>query len=235
MQPIPETVDALRELTREGDPTIAQKLWAVSHAVQQVVPEIIGLSLSFVEGRLTFTMTATAERIAELDGMQYLDGGPCEETMRTGRPNHYRAGEAHDEEQWQMFARATAAAGVASTLSLPIVHNETVIGGVNLYAATTDAFDGHHAELADVCGAWAGGATTNADLDFTTRFEAVETPGRIRSDRQVDRAIGALISHSDLDPVEAEDRLRDAARRAGISDAQLAGAVLDLFVAPPAG
>lgn len=30
------------------------------------------------------------------------------------------------------------------------------------------AFDGHHEELAEICGAWAGGAVTNADLSFTS-------------------------------------------------------------------
>ena len=103
--------------------------------------------------------------------------------------------------------------------------------GVNLYAASIDAFDAHHDELAAACGAWAGGAVTNADLDFTTRFAAAETPERLRAEQLVDQAIGALIARSDVDPGEAEQRLRDAALRAGITDAQMARAILDLLSA----
>jgi hypothetical protein len=104
-----------------------------------------------------------------------------------------------------------------------------VAAGVNLYASTGDAFDGRHEELAEVCGAWAGGAVTNADLDFDTRFAAAETPERLRAEELVDQALGTLLGRSDVEPGEAEQRLRDAARRAGITDAQMARAILDLL------
>jgi hypothetical protein len=229
VEPLPPTVEALRELTRQGDKAVALALWRISRDVQRIVPEIVGLSLSFVEENLTFTMTATAGPVAELDAMQYLDGGPCEETLRTGEATNWRAGNPADEDQWQIFARATSAAGVQSTLSLPIMRKGVVAAGVNLYASTSDAFDGRHDELAEVCGAWAGGAVTNADLDFATRFAAAETPARLRAEQLVDEALGALLGRSDVEPAEAEQRLRDAARRAGITDAQMARAILDLL------
>lgn len=181
MEPIPETVEALRELTRYGDDAIAGVLWQISRDVQDIVPDIVGVSLSLVRESLTFTMTASTGEAAELDGVQYLAGGPCEETLRTGVPHGYRAGDAIDEERWHEFARATAVAGVASTWSLPILHHGTVVAGVNMYASTADAFEGHHDDLAAACGAWAGGAVTDADLHFTTRFKAAETPERLRT------------------------------------------------------
>jgi hypothetical protein len=85
-----------------------------------MVPETVWLSLSFPEGQLTFTMIATAEVVATLDRVQYLVDGPREETLRAGHPRGNRVGDDDDEQRWQMFARATAAAGVASTLSSPI-------------------------------------------------------------------------------------------------------------------
>lgn len=231
MEPIPETADALRELTRHGDPGIANALWSLSRAVQRAVPELVGLSLSFVGDtqNLTFTMTATGGSVAELDGVQYLDSGPCEEMLRSGEPRSYRSGAADDEERWKMFARATSSAGVASTLSLPILREGSVVAGVNLYASTADAFRGRHDELAAICGAHAGDVTTNADLDFRTRFEAAETPDRIRGEQLIHQATGAVMSLLSLGKDEAGARLRDAARRAGISDAQMARAVLGLL------
>jgi GAF domain-containing protein len=234
VEPLPETVEALRELTRDGDTTLARRLWGLSRAVEEVVPDIVGLSLSFVEEHLTFTMTATSSLVAELDGVQYIDGGPCEETLRTGQTSTYSADDADDEERWRLFGVATAAAGILSTLSLPILRNDVVFAGVNLYAGTADAFEARHEQLADICGAWAGGAVTNADLDFTTRFAAAEAPERIRAEQLVDQAVGALISRSDVTLGDAEDRLRDAARRAGISDAQMARAILAILIGPAA-
>jgi hypothetical protein len=230
VEPLPETVEALRELTRFGDDAIARALLRISRDIERIVPEIVGVSLSMVEENLTFTMTATTGPVAELDGMQYLGGGPCDETLRTGVPHTYRGGDLVDEDRWQLFARATAAAGVESTLSLPIIRDGIVVAGVNMYGSSPDAFEGHHEELAAVCGAWAGGAVKNADMDFSTRFQAAEAPDRLRAENLVDQAVGALMSRWEITVDEADERLRGAAQRAGISDAQMARAILGLFV-----
>jgi GAF domain-containing protein len=235
VEPLPETADALRELTRLGDESIARTLWRISQDVADIVPETVGISLSLVTENLTFTMTASTGTVAELDGVQYLAGGPCEETLQTGVPRTYQAGDVVDEERWQAFAEATAASGVASTLSLPILREGTVVAGVNMYASTVDAFEGHHEELAEACGAWAEGAVRNADLDFTTRFEAAETPDRLRSEGWVDQAVGVIMSRWGTSVEEAEERLRRAAARAGISDAQMARAIIGLFSGSPDG
>ena len=235
VEPIPATVEALRELTRYGDDTVARTLMDISRSVERIVPEVVGISLSLVADDLTFTLTATTGPVAELDGVQYLAGGPCDDALRTGATHTYRGDDATDEDRWQLFARATSAAGVESTLSLPILREGYVVAGVNLYGSTADAFEGHLEEMAEACGGWAGGSVKNADLDFTTRFRAAEAPDRLRAEHLVDQAVGALMSGMDLPLVQAELRLRDAAQRAGISDAQIARAVLALFVGSPDG
>lgn len=132
-------------------------------------------------------------------------------------------------------SRATAATGIESTLSLPILQDGVVVAGINLYASTPDAFEGHHDELAEATGGWAEGAVRNADMGFTTRFQAAETPGRLREENLVDQATGALMSQWGIPVDVAEERLRDAAQRAGISDAQMARAILSLFTEPQGG
>lgn len=228
MEPIPETVEALRELTRLGDETIARTLLRISRDITRIVPEIVGVSLSAIDEGLTFTMTATAGPVAQMDAMQYLAGGPCEETVRTGEPHLYRADEPDNEERWQLFARATAAEGVQSTLSLPILLDGDVVAGINIYASTVDAFNGKHAAIAEACGAWADGAVSNADLGFATRLEAAETPKRLREQTLLAQADGVLMAESNLSAEEARKRLQSAAQRAGITDAQMARAILNL-------
>jgi GAF domain-containing protein len=228
MKPIPETVEALRELTRFGDESVARASLRMSRDVQRIVPEIAGLSLS-INGDLTFTMTASHGPVAQLDGVQYLAGGPCEETLDSGAVHTFRRGNAIDEDRWGLFARATAAAGIASTLSLPVLDGEKVVAGINLYASTPDAFDGHHEELAEACGAWAQGAVRDADMAFTTRFAAAETPARLRNEDLVSQATGVLMGEWWISSEEATRRLQVSAQRAGISDVQMARAILGLL------
>lgn len=228
MEPIPETVEALQELTRLGDETIARTVLRISGEAERIVPELVGLSMSF-NGNLTFTMSATNLPVAQLDGVQYLDGGPCEDTLRTGQSHTYRQGDPIDEDRWRLFAHATAAAGVGATLSLPILQDGEVVAGINMYASAPGAFDGHHEELAEACGAWVDDAITNADMGFTTRFQAAETSDRLRTENLIDQAVGVLIAQGGIHSDEAREKLQTSAQRAGISDAQMARAILSLL------
>ena len=127
-----------------------------------------------------------------------------------------------DEDRWALFARASSTAGVASSLSLPVLTNDRVVGGINLYASSSEAFTGHHRDLASALGATATGAVTNADLTFETRRRAERAPGRLQDQRHVDVAIGILAARLGLDVEPARARLRDAAVRAGITEPQAA-------------
>jgi hypothetical protein len=225
VEPVPETMDAIRELATYGDTEDAIALLRMGRLVKQLVPECVGLSLGLLEENLTFTLVATDEEIAALDAVQYIDGGPCVEAAASGEVTEYPAPDSTDEDKWRMFAQATAAAGIASTLSLPVVRHEQVIGSVNIYASTPDAFDGRHEQLAVACGAWAPGAVSNGDLGFRTRLEAAKTPQRMRDRNDIDRAIGVICDAQGVDADVAADRLSRAAARAGISEAQAARAL----------
>ena len=226
MDPTPETLEAIKELTKIGDIDVALTLLRMSDDVQRVAPACIALSLSLLDEELTFTAVATDEVAADLDAIQYLDGGPCVTAVDTGHVVTYHSTDVLDEERWALFAKAGTATGVASTLSLPILRNGRVNAGVNLYGATEDAFDGRHRQVASVCGAWAPGAVTNADLAFRSRLEAARTPERIRDQRAINQALGLLTEAQQISAENAAQRLRMAATRAGISEAQAARVVL---------
>lgn len=229
MEPIPETLEAIKELTRYGDTDVAVSLLQMSRAVRESCPQCIGLSLAVVADGLTFTMAATDREIALLDSLQYLDGGPCVAAADTGSSLAYSSTSALSEEGWHLFATATAARGVASTLSLPIIRHGRVVAGVNLYGATRDAFDGRHEKLATACGAWAPGAVTNADLPFATRLAAAEAPRRLRDQDVVDQAVGAIAATQGVHVAVALERLEAAAERANITLASAARAILPLL------
>src|SRR4051794_12141910 len=172
MEPIPETVEAVNELDPSADDgTLLVSLCERASRAQQIVPDLVGVSLAALDHGLTLTMVATAADVAVLDAVQYVGGGPCVEAG--GRDQIVEDDiDVMDEDRWRLFAEATAALDVRSTLTLPVLSDGHAVATVNLYAASRQAFVGHHEQLALVFGAWAAGAVTNADLSFRTRKNA---------------------------------------------------------------
>jgi GAF domain-containing protein len=221
LSPVPETREAFDWLGSFGDGDIEASLLQMAQRVREIAPHCVALSLSVVEGDLTFTVQSDRPGASLLDAVQYLDGGPCLEAV--DQAELWKTSELPlDEVRWQMFARAEALAGISSTLSLPIIGDQGVVGGVNLYGSTPDTFDGHHQDLAEACGAWAAGAVTNADLGFKSRVRAAATPGRLMEDADVSLATGLVAEVSDLSLEEAARRIHTAALQAGVSEAEFA-------------
>jgi GAF domain-containing protein len=226
-EPIPETVEAVTALEPAGEGDLLARLLRLANRAQQIVPDLIGISLARLDENLTFTLVATAEEIAVLDAIQYAAGGPCVEGAHTAEVQACDDTDLLSEERWQLFAEAAAAHTVRSTLTLPIFSGQRVTGSVNLYAASRQAFVGHHDQLAVIFGGWASGAVANADLSFTTRNEAEATPERVRDLTVIEVASGVLAAQLGVSVDVGRARLRDAAARAGVSAADLAREIVD--------
>lgn len=217
MEPIPETVQAVEALDASSDDgRLLADLTRQASRAKEIVPDLVGVSIAPLNDGLTFTLVATTEDVAVLDAIQYVAGGPCVEGAHAEQVMQFEQN-VLDEERWRLFAEATAARAVRSTLTLPVLRAGHVVGTVNLYAASRRAFGGHHEQLAEVFGAWASGAVANADLSFSTRTEAQAAPQRARDRCVIDVAIGIVAAELGLRVDAAEDRLRDAASRAGVS------------------
>lgn len=223
LEPMPETTEAMAEfMTRDG-PEIDEVLAGLGHRARQLVPGVVGLSLGLVREGVTFTLIASNSGLGALDATQYLDGGPCVEVTEERRDVvQFDTDDPLDEGRWLLFAQTSAATGVASSLSLPILRDGQVIGGINLYASTASAFTGHHDELADALGASASEVVTNADLSFATRLRAARAPAQLRATQEIETATGLLAARYDHNVDRARARLRDAAARAGVEEALVA-------------
>ncbi len=232
VEPIPETVQALAELdaTLDEERLLDQLLATIGRA-RRVVPGLVGVSLASREHGVTFTVVATSDEIAALDAVQYLSSGPCVEAIDNGHGIATPHG-LLDEGHWQDFARASAARGIHSTLTLPVVSRGEVVSTINLYGHRDETFNDKHRELAEVFGAWAPGAVTNADLSFSTRAQAELAPAHLRDTVVVDTATGILAAQRGLTVNDARAQLEDASRRAGVPVVTLARVVVDLHDAP---
>ena len=228
MEPIPETLEAIPRLVDQGDTDLPATLWMVGERVKEIAPDCVGLSLSLVQEGLTFTLVGTSDEVAVSDAIQYLDGGPCVAAAE-GAGADRRESDVLSEDRWQVFAQGWAASGIASTLALPLKRGDTVVGSVNLYRATDDAFEGLRDPLADAVGAEAEAAVSNADLSFSTREEATKAPAKLDEIVAIEVAVGIIMSALGLTSEQARRRLRRAAMRAGVSEVQLARGLIALL------
>ncbi|MFL6055885.1 MAG: ANTAR domain-containing protein [Actinoallomurus sp.] len=226
MEPLPETDEALNEYLEEDDVDLREVLTTMAREARDIVPSCVGLSLGLVRDGLTFTLVATAAEVAAIDAAQYLEGGPCVDVAGGADVLDLDVADLLDEGRWTAFARASAVRGVESSLSLQVVKNGEVVGGINLYAAQAGAFNGKHDRLASALGTSADGAVTNADLQFETREVARRAPQALADVRTVDVAVGMLAARHHIDVSAARERLEGAAMRAGISVLQAAAVVI---------
>lgn len=230
MEPIPETSEADAEFGpfMYHDEDLLERLLVLSEDLVEIVDDCVGMSVSLLEHEVTFTLVSSTKETALLDAVQYVDGGPCLDAMDEQQVLS-SVPALMSETTWQLFAAATATAGVASTLSLPIVEEGRTIGGFNLYGSTSNTFEGQHERLADVLGAWAEGAVTNADLPFHTRELARRAPAILRDSTSLSIAAALLSRNAGLSHDEAADRLRAAAVRAAVPLTRLVDSVIDVL------
>ena len=228
MRPVPETAEILERMRSSGQEV--PDLQKLADRVESVVPQCVGLSVSYPAEPLTFTLVSSGSPVARMDALQYLAGGPSVSAVSEEMPREWRADDVLDEEGWRLFARGEAAQGVASTLSLPVRDCHGVVACVNLYASTPDAFTGHVDELATACGALAVDAVSNADLAFSTRLEAATTAVRLAEQDELDLAVGIVAARLEVSTDAAERLLRQAALRAYVPLPHLARVVIDSVV-----
>ena len=123
MEPIPETLAAIGELEPcLDDGTLLEQLVAMSSSRKTIAPDCVGVSVALRQHGVTFTLVASAEEVAALDAVHYLSSGPCVQAVDDGRGIAASSADLLDEPGWQAFAQATAAAGVRSTLTFPILN-----------------------------------------------------------------------------------------------------------------
>ncbi|MBB6627776.1 GAF domain-containing protein [Nocardioides sp. KIGAM211] len=226
MEPIPETVWAIEELgpfVHDGD--LLEELTDLGERASAVVPDIVGLSMESAEHGVTFTLLASHAQRAVFDALQRPSGSGSD---AVAAPEPSTTDDLLDEDSWQERALLNAAPCVKSTLTMPLVDGGRVAGAISLYGASRRAFAGHHEELAEALGAWVEGAVTNADLPFASLREALRAPRKLRSASTIDRAAEIVSAEQQVSVPMARNRIREAADRAGISETQLAEAVIRL-------
>jgi GAF domain-containing protein len=198
-----------------------------THAIPKV--DGAGISLADLPGGSSEPdeWAATADFVREIDRLQYvlLHEGPCLTCMQTGRP--VLSGSLGSDARWPRFGGRVARLGVHSSLSLPLLLDDEIIGALNCYAYERDAFGEHAVELAGHFAGPAGVAVHNARVLTAARAHAEQLQVALVSRAVIDQAIGIIRSRSGGSAEEATTRLKQISQTENVKLSVVAQRLVD--------
>jgi GAF domain-containing protein len=190
---------------------VADVLGEVAELAVQAIPGVDGAGVTMAEssnGTLRLQAWAvTADFVREIDEVQYheLNEGPCLTCMESRRPAV--SGSLGSDDRWPRFGGRVARMGVHSALSMPLTIEDQVIGAINAYARTRDAFAEHAVRLASQFTGPAAVSVCNARLLSDARDRAAQLQRALETRTVIDQAIGIVRSRSGVTAEEAFERL----------------------------
>src|SRR3954454_332974 len=202
-----ELRDALEELARVA--------W-------DAVPGCDGASVGVVQEHSVSTLAAAQRRITDIDKAQYRHGdGPCVAAIRDNKAvsvEDYRS-----ERRWPGVAAEASAAGIRSSLSLPLVTSRgQTLGGLNMYGDARAAF---------------GAASRRSAEGFARQATLLLTQLQLLHNERAARAreyeVAATLQRSLLPTLPVLPGITSAARYlVSAEQAQVGGDWYDLFALP---
>ena len=164
----------------------------ICRVATRAVPGADGASLtSYREGAPA--ATASDEWSAALDELQYAEHeGPCLDALRTG--TIYRVRDLADDLRWPSYLPRAVAAGARSMVSVPTSAEGRLIGALDLYSRTVDAFDAEAVSIAEVVAAHAGLAGQVSAAFFRHRDLAAQLSEAMRSRAVIEQAKGVVMA-----------------------------------------
>ena len=171
--------------------------------------------------------SVTTEFVRAIDTLQYEDlhEGPCLSCMQSGRPAV--SGSLGSDRRWPRFGGRVARMGVHSVLALPLTVGDQVIGAINSYAHSRDAFAEHAVALGTQFSAPAAVSVYNAQLLANTRQRTAQLQEALRTRAVIDQAIGIVRSRSGGTEQEAFERLSRISQKEHIKLAEVAEQLVD--------
>jgi GAF domain-containing protein len=155
-------------------------------------------------------LAASDPFVSQIDTIQYeiCDEGPCITAAAERVP--VRTGNVTADPRWPRFGPRVGRLGVHSVLALPmLLPDGAVVGAINAYSRTMDAFDPHATRLAELFAGPAAIAVHNAQLLEEAQTRAEQLQNALVSRTIIDQAIGILRSRSGGTAEESFARLRE--------------------------
>ncbi|MGX9789789.1 GAF and ANTAR domain-containing protein [Mycobacterium sp. MMS18-G62] len=190
---------------------VVDLLGDVAEFAVHAIPGVDGAGVALVQPHdgapRVRTGAATAVFVHNIDNVQYeeLNEGPCITCMETRRP--CLSGSLGSDKRWPHFGGRVARMGVHSALSLPLIVGGEVIGAINAYARSRDAFGEHAVQLGSQFAGPAAVSVYNAQLLAGAQERTKALQRALESRAVIDQAVGIIRSRSGVSAEVAFDRL----------------------------
>ncbi|MBM0203133.1 ANTAR domain-containing protein [Micromonospora sp. STR1s_5] len=204
MQPIRYPIDALVELgrVRLDESNLDDMLRRIAELAKEGIDGAKEVSVTLVRGQANWTVAFTADLARELDEWQYShQRGPCLDASASG--DTISVPDTAAEQRWPAWAARARAAGVGSSLSIGLPIQRSVVGGLNVYGASADAFDPSSIATARGFAAYAAVALANAHLYENAATLAAQMQEAMRNRAVIEQAKGIIMGARRSSPEEA--------------------------------
>lgn len=221
-----EVAAAMHSLSQPlaGDDSDRAPFDALVRVAVERVPGARWASISVLrEGRFV-TAASTAQQAVRADALQYdIGSGPCVDAVLND--SLFVTGQVSTDRRWSQWGqRAHAEVGVNSVLSqrLHLPAQAWVVGGLNIYSDTPDAFDGAAVAVALIL-ATHGAMVLSQQL---ASRQAGNLSKALQSNREIGVAMGILMNQNRCTRQEAFEVLREASQNSNCKLAAVAAEVV---------
>jgi GAF domain-containing protein len=221
-----EISNSLSELSRllVSEATLDTTMARVVSLAKETVEgcDLASVTLVLADGEVE-TTGATEAAADELDRFQYESNeGPCLDAFRLRRVVPVDLLSA--ETRWPNFTRLALDRGLRSSISFPLIPRDDVVGALNLYSRSPDAFGVEARDAASLLAAQAAVALSNAQVYQRSVRITEQLREALESRAAIDQAKGMLMEREGITADEAfallvrtsqesNVKLRDIARK----------------------
>jgi len=156
------------------------------------VPGADEVSVTLVRNETANTVATTGSFAVQLDELQYEQGyGPCLDAGRFNENQHIV--DAATETRWPKYVPKARREGLGSSLSVPLPVEHYLVGALNIYSVTPNAFSRASVILGGALAAHVTAALSHAESTQTHRHRAANLERALESHAVIDQAKGMIM------------------------------------------
>ena len=183
----------------------------VAHSAVRVMPGCDSAGVSLVSNEKVTTAAATDSTVVEADQAQYQTGqGPCLQAIRDDAV--YLITSMDEEERFPDWTQKAKAAGVNSSLSLPLNVNGETTGALNLYSWHEDGFSEKDQPAGSMLASQAAVSLLNAQIYQRAVDVSEQLKDALESRTMIGQAVGLLMQRESVTDAAAFEMLKTASQ-----------------------
>jgi GAF domain-containing protein len=195
-----------------AETSLEEVLDRVVALARRAIPAASDVSVTMLLDEKAATTACTGPTALELDEGQYEAGyGPCLDAIRGGET--ITIADMAAETRWPEYTPKAVARGVRSSVSIALPVQQQLLGGLNLYAPSPEAFDEASTALGRMFADYAAVAIANAHLYTEATTLAADMRKAMESRAVIEQAKGIIMAGRHCSAEEAFTQLSQVSQR----------------------